>query len=96
MKGAGGALRNELSPAPKRGPTAHDTARSKAARRDEHGPLEHPAAVVGADQHGGTVEVEDSNGVAVGVEHVVVGGPVLPSARARDEYVCGSACTARA
>ena len=88
MKGAGGALRNELSPAPKRGPTAHDTARSKAARRDEHGPLEHPAAVVGADQHGGTVEVEDSNGVAVDVEHVVVGDPVLPSARARDECVC--------
>ena len=41
----------------------------------------HPAAVVGADQHGGTVEVEDSKGVAVGVEHVVVGDLVLPSAR---------------
>ncbi|MFN7149247.1 MAG: hypothetical protein ACK4V6_07180 [Microthrixaceae bacterium] len=43
--------------------------------------FEHPAAVIGADQHGQSVEVEDTHRVAVGVEHVVVGDPVLSSAR---------------
>lgn len=50
-----------------------------AADRDSD--FEHSAAAIGADQHGETVEVEDSNRVAVGVEHVVVGDPVLSSAR---------------
>ncbi len=34
--------------------------------------FEQSATEVGADQHRQTVEVEDSNGVSVGVEHVVV------------------------
>jgi hypothetical protein len=46
---------------------------------DRYSDLEHPAAVVGADQHGESVEVEDPDRVAVGVEHVGVGDPVLSS-----------------
>ena len=48
---------------------------------DRNPNFEHPAAVIGTDQHGEAVEVEDSDRVAVGVEHVGVGDPVLSSAR---------------
>ncbi len=48
---------------------------------DRDADLEHPAAVIGADQHGETIEVEDSDRVAVGVEHVGIGHPVLSSTR---------------
>lgn len=48
---------------------------------DRDSDFEHPAAVISADQHGESVEVEDSDRVAVGVEHVGVGDPVLSSAR---------------
>ena len=48
---------------------------------DRNSDFEHPAAVIGTDQHGESIEVEDSDGVAVGVEHVGVGDPVLSSAR---------------
>ena len=44
---------------------------------DRNSDFEHPAAVIGTDQHGESIEVEDSDGVAVGVEHVGVGDPVL-------------------
>ncbi len=47
---------------------------------DRYSDFEHPAAVIGADQHGESVEVEDSDRVAVGMEHVGVGDPVLSSA----------------
>lgn len=43
--------------------------------------FDHPAAVIGADQHGESVEVEDADGVAVGMEHFGVGDPVLAGAR---------------
>jgi len=42
--------------------------------------FKHPAAVIGADQHGESVEVEDSDRVVVGVEHVGIRDPVLSSA----------------
>jgi len=47
---------------------------------DRDADFEHPAGDVGADQHGESIEVEDSDWVAVGVEHVGVGDPVLSSA----------------
>ena len=42
---------------------------------DRHSDFEHPAAVVGADQHGESVEVEDADRMAVGVEHGGRHGP---------------------
>ena len=48
---------------------------------DRDSDLEHPSAVIGADQHGESIKVEDSDRVAVGVEHVGVRDPVLSSAR---------------
>lgn len=48
---------------------------------DRDSDFEHPAAVIGADQHGESIEVEDPDRMAVGVEHVSVGDPVLSSAR---------------
>lgn len=55
----------------------HDELDSVAHRDTD---LEHSAAVIGTDQHRQTVEVEDSDGVSVGVEHVVISDPVLSSA----------------
>ena len=46
--------------------------------------LEESASPIGADQHGEFIELEDSYGIAVGVQHVVVGYPVLAGARQDD------------
>ena len=46
--------------------------------------LEQPRRLVGTDQHRETVEFEHSDWVAVGVEHLFVGDPVLPRARQDD------------
>ena len=43
--------------------------------------LEDAAGGVGADEHDQVVEVEDSDRVSVGVEHVVIGDPVLACTR---------------
>jgi len=59
----------------------HDELDSVAHRYPD---FEHPAAVVSADQHRHAVEVEDSDGFSVGVEHVVVWDPVLSSACQND------------
>jgi hypothetical protein len=42
-----------------------------------HADFERSAVLVGTDEHDEVVEVEDSDGVAVGVELVVVGDPCL-------------------
>jgi hypothetical protein len=42
-----------------------------------HTDLQQAGGGVGADEHGEVVEVEHSDRVAVGVEHVVVCDPVL-------------------
>ncbi len=42
--------------------------------------LKEPASRIGADQHGEFVELENSYGIAVGVQHVVVSHPVLAGA----------------
>jgi hypothetical protein len=50
--------------------------------------LEQPTTEAGADQHRQAVEVEDSDGVSVGVEHVFVWDPVLSSARKNHGIHC--------
>ena len=45
-----------------------------------HAKFESSAAFVGAYEHDEVVKVEDSDGVAVSVEHVVVGDPVFACA----------------
>ena len=45
-----------------------------------HADFERSAVFVGTDEHDEVVEVEDSDGVAVSVEHVVVGDPVFAGA----------------
>jgi hypothetical protein len=48
---------------------------------DRYSDFEHPAAVIGADQHGESIGIEDSDRMAEGVKHVGVEDPVLSSAR---------------
>lgn len=56
-------------------------ARANAARRSRC----RPAGAVAADDHGEVVELEDSDRVSVGVQHVVVVvDPLLPGARQDD------------
>jgi hypothetical protein len=43
--------------------------------------LEQASGFVGSDQHDEVVEIEDSDWVAVGVEHVIVKDPVFAGAR---------------
>ena len=45
-----------------------------------HAKFENSASFVGAYEHDEVVKVEDSDGVAVSVEHVVVGDPVFAGA----------------
>jgi hypothetical protein len=45
-----------------------------------HSDLEQAPRLVGADQHDEIVEIEDSDWVAVGVEHVIVIDPVVAGA----------------
>ena len=51
-------------------------------RRDTD--LKHPTRLVSADEHREIVERERSDRVAEGMEHVVVGDPVLASAHQND------------
>ena len=51
---------------------------------DRYPNFEQPATEVGTDEHRQAVEVEDSYGMSVGVEHVVIGDPVPSSACQHD------------
>jgi len=46
--------------------------------------LEHSPGLVGTDEHRKLVELEDSDGVPIRVEHVVVGDPMPSSACQND------------
>lgn len=48
---------------------------------DRDADLEQTATTIGANQHGEFVQLKHSDRVAVRVEHVGIGDPVLPSAR---------------
>ncbi len=54
--------------------------------------FEHPAAVIGADQHAESIEVEHSDRVAVGVEHVGVGHRRVADANVTEPAFWGSRC----
>lgn len=46
----------------------------------DHAYLEEPSGFVGSDQHDEVVQLEDSDGVAIGVEHVSITDPVFAGA----------------
>lgn len=51
---------------------------------DGHTDLEQVTSVVGTYKHGQAVQVEDTDGMAIGVEHLDVGDPMLACTRKND------------